>query len=844
MLRILVAVAVLVAGLLLWRFSAEAPVANLPTPTSGGDAPAASAAGGLSADPEAQNAPERLAVNVAPSDPDVAAEEPTFVVRGRCVFGEDKQPVVGCELELAVTPTGAAAPAIAADAVTEADGRFELACRHDAWSDALHLVARADGFVTRAGSWAAPEIGRVVDLGDVHMLPAIRVAGEVVDREGAPVEGVELKLLNLGLEKHLTSAIDTQNTLRAQTDAAGRYAFEGVAYPGEWWIAAENTGPLVEPRTAQLVAGESEHALRIVVDRPDPATDIVGVAVDRAGRPVAGLELSVMGDGARGKGRSNEDGSFRIHRAAPIPERRDAKAGAAMTVLDPELRFECVEPGFDTRLVWGQKGVRVVMRERVGQQVQVVDAAGLAVEDYTLFAFVGRVGVRPEPRLTQRGRHENGMCALDRLAAGHYAVLALPRDAGVAASGLVRFEQLPEVEGAPVRVALAPPIETTVQVQDMEGRPMVGSEVQLLIALRDAPLDAATKVTELRNCGRSMRASHLCYATVHTDQDGRATLRSPGGEFYVRVRGEQHVASVGALTVHASASVHRVQVTRAGGVAGVIGPMEAVARLREVSRAGGKPVEIVLESEGLPSPDPVAVAEDGRYSIGALEAGEWSVSLRYWLRTSPVSANYVVLPLQTVALAAGQQEQVDADVAHLLPGTLRGTVRAAGKPLADVHCFLRRKEPGWPGMMRVGTNADGVFSGLVPAGTYGFSYTYPAQSGPGWFHIVLPDVWQLQPGGDREVRVDFPLRRIQLRLVDADGKPVSDVKVKVFGKGYSHPGGLRTDTVSGACELYPAPYGAFRVLVSLPASDKDVELGPVSLPGAQLEGTVEVRLPR
>lgn len=839
MLRILVVVAVLVASLLLWRFSVDAPSVNLPL--SGAVSDVRVAVGDLVVEGETEAAPERLVVSRQEPADGTGEDELTFVVRGRCVHGEAKQPVVGCELEIGVASVGAAEPAVVAACVTEVDGRFELACRHDSWSDAVHLVARAEGFVTRGGAWAAPDRGRVVDLGDVHMLPAIRVAGQVVDRQGAPVEGVELMFLNLQLEQHLRSAVDMENTLRAESDAAGRFAFAGVAYPGEWWIAVENTGPLLEPRTAQLASGVSKHALRVVVERPDPATNISGTVVDSAMRPVAGLQLSATGDGARGKGRSRADGSFTIHRAAPVPEGRNSKPGATLTVLDPELRFERVELDDDARFVWGQRDVRVVMRERVGQQVQVVDATGLAVEGYTLFAFAGQAGLRPVPRLTQRGRHEGGVCLLDRLSAGHYAVLALPRQQGLVATGFVRFEQLPEVEGAPVRVALAPPLETTVQVQDVEGRPMAASEVQLLLALGDAPLDAATNVTELRKCDRSMRASHLCYATVRTDNDGRATLRSPAGAFQLRVRGEQHVAYVGALTVTASADVHMVQVARAGSVHGVVGPAEAVARLREVSSLGGKPVELVLEAEGMPSPDAVTVADDGSYSIRGLEAGEWSLSLRYWLRTSSVCSNYVVLPLQSVVLAAGEQRQVDADVSHLLPGTLRGQVLAGGEPLADVHCFLRRKDSGWPPGLRVGTDAAGVFTGLVPAGRYGFSFTYPAQSGPGWFHIVLSDVWQLQPGDEQDVRVEFPLRRIQLHLADADGKPLPGAKMQIRGKGYSHPGGLRTDA-GGSCELYPAPYAEFHVVATV--GDKTADLGPLSLPAAQNEGTIELRMPR
>ena len=76
-----------------------------------------------------------------------------------------------------------------------------------------------------------------------------------------------------------------------------------------------------------------------------------------------------------------------IRRAGPIPD--NGKEGTALSVSDPEARLDRVKPALGERIPWGAKGVEVVMQQRAGQAVQVVDEAGAPVEDYTLFVLRG-----------------------------------------------------------------------------------------------------------------------------------------------------------------------------------------------------------------------------------------------------------------------------------------------------------------------------------------------------------------------------------------------------------------------------------------------------------------------
>lgn len=839
MVRGLIVLGLVLLAVVVWRCGTTVgmpgPVAGQPVGAAAG-VEAAGAGAGVGGGPvEAGGASAERRDAAAPTGGDDA---PTFVVVGRCVQASSGQPLAGCEPALRLDAADDA-PALAS-AITPVDGRFVLQCTHDPWVDSLRVTVTRDGYVARSGVWPTPEAGTTVDLGDLPMLEAIEVRGVVVDTVGAPVEGVDVLFAHIELQSDRRSDVEPEDLLRATSDTAGRFVFAGRAFPGEWYCGAEYSGALVEPRSVRVEEGTSPFHLRVVVERPDPAFDIVGSVVDEAGQPVGGMRFAAYGEGFMGRGRSQRDGRVVIRRAGPI--RDDGEPGAYLNVDDPSGRYEVVEPAADARFAWGSRDeLRVVVRDRVDREVHVRRRDGDPVTRYTLFVLRGEQRLQLAGSLTQRGVHEDGRCRLPRLRSGAHAVLAVPRDRQLAPSLPVRFEQVPGVVAAPVAVVLDPPAQVVVVVRDQAGEPLADSDVELVMPLGDATLDAAAVVPALERLDHARSPSHVAYARSVTDANGAAALEAPAGDYLVRVRGADHVAAIEPLRVRDGAGPQVVRVRRAASLFGVVGPADALQRLRELASQGGGDVRVAVGREREHAPEPAVVAADGSFAIGGLDAGAWSVSLRYWLRTGEVRADDVTLWLGDVTLAEGERRELPIDASAILPGTVRGTIRAGREPLANVHCFLRRNGPGPFLNLRVATDANGAFAGVVPAGDYGFSMTYPAQPGPGWLNIVLPDEWQLQPGQVHDVQFDVPLRRVRLRVVGPDGAPVAGAQLKVTRTGYFLPGGLET-SADGTCEVFPAPLDRFDVQVRV-GDAEPVELGPVDLPAGQLEGTVELRLP-
>lgn len=829
--------ALLLIGGWLWLDGNSAPPAPAPSRDADANPSASSREANLDTKPQRnERVPGQAQADPTETD---APTDATFTVVGRCTTAADGAPLDGCTIQLRIErgddrsaeSTSADEWADAILTSSDATGAFRQHATHDDWSDTIVVRISKPGFVPRVARWPQPRLGSEVDLGDVPMLRAIRVTGQVVDRSGVPVEdaGMLFAYIELTGEHPAT----TENMLRKRSDAAGRFSFDAPAHPGEWYIGAEDTGALVEPRSVKLT-DESSFELRVVVERPDPDFHITGTAVDTAGQPIAGLRLSASGEGFMGRGRSRADGSFVVQRAGPIPDR--GKTGTALSISDPSGLYERVEPSVDTRIPWGKDGVRIVMRKRASRTVRVIDQNGAPVEAYTLFVFRGRSRLGIYRNKTRRGTHEDGRCRLEGLQAGPHAVVVMPRDEAFASTQRIAFVVEPETESGEVTVTLEPHIPTTVRVVDAAGAAMAGSQVELLQSLcPDAP-SARSQAVELRDCDRQRGTpEYLVLARAITDASGDARLDAPRGNFHVRVTGAAHVPAVQAAVIGAPTTRLQVPVQAAARLTGTVQPADALARLREVSRDGKQPVAIVVKPDDQPALPAVAVAEDGSFAVGGMPGGRYKVSLRYWLRTGAVRADNVAIRVAEVSVVAGQERNLTIDASGLLPGTVQGRILAGGEPLRDVHCFLDRRDQGSMLRLRITTDGDGRFRGVVPAGDYGFSMTYPAQPGPGWLNMVLPDRWHLDPEQTHELQLDVPLRRVRLQLLDADGKPHVDARIRVVRTGYFLPGGLKTDA-TGTVEIYPAPLQEFHVDMTI--GDEKQRLGPFDLPAGETSGTI------
>lgn len=828
-------VALLIAlGWLLLDRTASPPVPAVPTKLPGNTATNAAArlAANHATAAERSSAPVTQAGN---DDNHLHDGAPTFSVHGRCVVANGGTPLQQCSIQVRIESGTDARQQPWQDKEVEqtsdTDGAFACDVHHDDWTDTVAVRIYKDGYVPRIARWQQPAPGSNIDLGDVPMLRAIPIAGMVVDQAGLAVEGAGMLFVYIPLtSKHVAEA---DSFLRTRSDAAGRFSFDAPAHAGEWYIGAEDTGALVEPRSVKLTT-ETAFELRVIVERPDPVHNITGTVVDPSGRPLAGMTISASGEGFIGRGRSNAEGRFTVQRAGPIPD--DGKGGTLLSIRDPNTRYERIRPSKDERVAWGKHGLEVVMRERAGRTVRVIDESGNPVEAYTLFALRGKSRLALLKTTTQRGIHKEGRCRLQSLQVGPHAVVVVPRDRNYASTSAIAFEVVPLAEPAELLVTVLRPVQTTIKVVNGAGHAIDDSTVELLQSFDTETPTATTIAATLRNCDQGRApSSHVLIATAATDASGTATLQAPPGAWHIRVTGPSHVPHVQAIVIAKPSSHVQVAVQPAATLFGSVQPAEALARLRELSSSGKEQVAVIVKPQGKKALPPVAVAEDGSFSLGGLSAGLHNVSLRYWLNTSPVRADNVTMAIADVPLQVGQRSKLTIDAAVLLPGTVQGRIVAGGIPLGDVHCFLRRIGPGPFLNLRIATDSDGRFTGLVPAGQYGFSMTYPAQPGPGWLSIVLPEEWHLAPGQSHTINFDVPLRRIRLRVLGGDQLPHAGLRVKIVRKGYFLPGGLKTDS-SGEVEIFPAPLDAFHIEITV--DGKKQQLGPLDLPTGETTGTI------
>ncbi len=756
-----------------------------------------------------------------------------FTILGRCVAVLDGAPVPNAVITMSA-PIENDEDRLVVESTSDGGGRFESGAAVDGNTD-LILRVQADGFTPCTRRLVRPRPGTTEHLGDIPMLHAIEVSGRVVDEEGLPVEAVGM-LFAMVIREHEHS-VTPKSLLRTTSDASGRFRFDQPAWPGEWYVGAEDTGALVDPRSVRLLPSMTEFDLRVVVERPDPSLTISGTVRDRLGQPVEGLRISAMGEGYIGRGRSRQDGSLSMPRAGPI--RDDGKPGVQINMTDDSGRYELVAPAEKVDVNWGDDGLEVVVGLRPSIEVRVVDEQGVAVPRYTLFALRNYgFGWSRYGHVRIRGHHESGRCSVTRLRSGSNGVLVVPDDDALAPTELVSFTIGEDPTGELLITAKRrTSVRATVVTPD--GRPVSNTTVELLQRLgkKAASIDGAS--IDIEDCDRVTRVpNELRIAHAMTDADGVAVLDARTGRFDVRVRGGAHVPHVETVEVTALDDSLRITVAPAGSVSGRVAPPEALETLRGFDGDGGDGVHIALAptSEG---PDHrIEVDEDGVFRADDVAPGEYDVYLRYWLRSGAVQKGVISALVERVTIAAGEERRIDVDANSSLPGSVRGSVLVNGQPLREVHCFLVRSDDRRRNL-RVATDESGQFQATVPPGEYGFAITLPAQPGPGWIYMRLPDRGTLAPGDELTMPITTQLRRLDLRVLDTSDEPVANRRITIRAKGFHRPGALTTDE-HGALRIHPAPPVPFRLQAEINGQKRiSSELDPAALSGSEV---VVVRL--
>jgi hypothetical protein len=276
---------------------------------------------------------------VAPS-PEPSAETQGGLIRGR-VLGPARRPIAGVRLR-----TFRMGDTLHLG-VSDQEGRFVID-RLSAGSYALE--ASKIGYVTmQYGQKRAAEPGLQLSVAEGEVIDHIEmvlsrgsaVTGTITDERGEPLEGVAVRALQIRHGNGRTSALNAPGARERRTDDRGRYRLFGLL-PGSYLIAAsvdatisgsEGRGyaPIFHPGSTHV--GE---AVPVVADigrdigaidlvfRQVPAVRVSGVALDAAGKPLAGSMLLVVSQrsGAiaiepRQAVAASGDGSFTVPNVPP-----------------------------------------------------------------------------------------------------------------------------------------------------------------------------------------------------------------------------------------------------------------------------------------------------------------------------------------------------------------------------------------------------------------------------------------------------------------------------------------------------------------------------------------------
>lgn len=771
--------------------------------TAPGETPAANSTSAPERAVESATASERA--NAADADDSTrrAVEPTTATVRGRCV-DENGKPLAGCAASLAsqrgdaealrayISAYGKEPERVREKFQTGEDGVFVLRFAPAPASPVRYsLGLAADGRVVTRTDLGAIEPGAVVDLGDRVLVAGVTIEGRVLDPNGQPLG--DLSVAFEATEKAPGEAGISEAGQRHsfQSKQDGSIPRSSALLPGTYAVKSiESDYRLVEPKQVVLTRERPIEFVTVVMDETD-SPRIRGRVVDENGQPVDSAEVEAFdartGDSKRT--RSKRDGTF------VLVGRENATQPPVLTVR---------KEGFETSeksapIAWGSKDVELRILRGLEFTVQVTDASGKPVTDYTahhrLVKDERRSSFAMEPRA--KGPHENGICVLK----------GLPRGLTIVAVGFGGdegnhpFVELVDV-GATRRLHLVagPVPDRIVRVVDAAGVPVVGTRVELRDGLGQGTWTGTGAVPWSRWTNHG-GAQFLSPDSAATGEDGRCTLHTRvHRELDLHVLGPGHVpVEVRGVRIVAGGELE-VRVSRGARLVGRILPangLDLLVRLAAGPQKEGAPAPtpastfrqhyrpaVMLRGaneQWVPNPttlmftetSPHYLRDDGTFDVTGLPPGTWRVLLRY-MRTTAGSGGSHDLEVADVTLVEGETVPLDIDVASLEPGRVEGIVRWNGAPAPKDATAVLDKDPGWVGM-RVGP--EGAVASDAEEGTWTAMLQLSGRQ-PKVIPLQSPTPVVVRRGETTKVELDFYSGVVAVTVRDADGKPVPGFRLK------------------------------------------------------------------
>lgn len=747
--------ALVVAGVVIEWARETTANATAPATAAAGRTVNAALAGGPNTSPGAN---ERSAASAAVHDD-------TLEVRGRCVDPRG-EPLVGITATLhAEGPPRDPGATVA----TDASGRFVLRRRPPC---TLRLEAPACCTLVREN--LRGRNSGALDLGDLSLLPAIRVQGILRARSGEPIADAELFVRHTTID----SSQDLRTAASLHTGPDGRFGPSIGLPPGRGRISGESCHLVGTRVEFALDPAQPVVELELVEADRSALPAVAGTVVDEAGAPIAGASVNLLGDTVQ----SAADGTFRV--VCGDPEFGPGPFHLQVWVGRDDANYEQAWLG---PFALGCTDARLVLHRVPALTLRVRRASDQRpVEDYGTFLWRQRQNTPPSRSEITTWPQGISVHALPR---GEYVATIVPDD-----------QQLATVTSKPFLVDRDATIDfelpangsRVLALSDTEGRPLEGVGVELLQE-NGTPITADANAADLGDMPYIEPTSPLRLLRGSTDARGELQLRGPTGRpLALRLSGPGPVQSILQPIFLDPTTRLEHRLPTPGSFRGRLVPQDVVDELLRGDGARRNDLALVVHLGPVPryalTGARIAVAADGTFT-GELPSGRWNVTLLCGTATLPIGAvdiAPVVGSQVDLSIAALRRSEVElrlmVDGEPLAYGTVDCIVRHGGTDLAGMH-WMETQRADQQGRVRLrmfpGTLTAAVR--LPPVGGFGNLIVYPAEG------LVVPS------GTSLVLTVDVHPTPIEVAVRTADGRPAVDVPLRLVGTGARGPNLKETD---------------------------------------------------
>jgi hypothetical protein len=214
----------------------------------------------------------------------------------------------------------------------------------------------------------------------------------------------------------------------------------------------------------------------------------------------------------------------------------------------------------------------------------------------------------------------------------------------------------------------------------------------------------------------------------------------------------------------------------------------------------------------------------GRFSLGKLHPGTWSVTFHSWHFSPGSGVRVGSKELPPLTLRGGETRRVAYDVADMKPATVRGLVFLDGSPAANSRVRLNRlQRMHTTGRTRSGTtilstDRDGAFlaTGLYP-GRYRLGLWSKRSGARNGTWLPCPTILVVPPGSRTSQTFQLQAGVLRVKVTTKGGGPAAHVLLDVRDPGSGLWTSGRTDA-HGCLVLDPIAVGLYVVSLSLPTS--------------------------